>query len=164
LSRRPRRPRCPLPGITIAGEPPDQPDVRELIAALDRQMLALYPPESNHLLDIETLSGPGVGFFVARVVGRAVGCAALVHRDDYGEVKRMYVSPEMRGHGLARQLLGAVEQAAHEAGFDLLRLEVGIAQPDAIGLYRSFGFKKRGPFGDYRDDPLSIFMEMGVGG
>lgn len=53
---------------SIKLEQPDQPDVMELIDALDRYQLALYPPESNHLLDIATLSQPNVLFAVARAV------------------------------------------------------------------------------------------------
>ena len=52
--------------ITIIRETPDQPDVIALIEALDAYAIALYPPESNHLLDVASLSDPGVSFIVAR--------------------------------------------------------------------------------------------------
>ena len=81
--------------LTIRPEPPDQPDVIPLIEALDAQMTALYPPESNHLLDIAALSDPAVTFLVVRDGGEAIGCGALL-RDPrgWGEVKRMYVRPD----------------------------------------------------------------------
>ena len=41
----------------------------------------------------------------------------------------------------------------------LLRLETGVLQPEALGLYRKLGYRERGPFGAYAADPLSVFME-----
>jgi putative acetyltransferase len=49
---------------------------------------------------------------------------------------------------------------ARMSGLSVLRLETGIHQPEAIGLYERLGFERRAPFGDYREDPLSLFMEM----
>lgn len=57
------------------------------------------------------------------------------------------------------KLLEAIEAAARERSITVLRLETGIRQPEAINLYKKFGFVERGPFGDYQLDPLSIFME-----
>jgi putative acetyltransferase len=45
----------------------------------------------------------------------------------------------------------------------LLRLETGVRQPEALGLYRKLGYRERGPFGAYKPDPLSVFMEKRVG-
>jgi len=52
-----------------------------------------------------------------------------------------------------------VEAAAIARGAGLLRLETGTRQPEAIGLYRATGYVEIQPFGSYRADPLSIFME-----
>ena len=52
--------------ITIAPERPDQPDVIRLIEALDAHAIALYPPESNHLLDVAALCDDAVTFLVVR--------------------------------------------------------------------------------------------------
>jgi len=69
-----------------------------LLAALDAYLESLYPPESNHILDVDTLCAPNVRFFVARRRGKAVGCGALrIDSAGYGEVKRMFVHPEARG-------------------------------------------------------------------
>ena len=89
--------------FTIRREPPDQPDVVALIEALDAYANALYPPESNHLLDIAALSAPAVSFLVVRDGGEAVGCGAIL-RDarGWGEVKRMYVRPDQRGRGVGQ--------------------------------------------------------------
>ncbi len=146
--------------MRIAIESPDQPDVLELIAALDAYLRSLYPPESTHLLDLTALKQANVLFVVARDAGhRAVGCGAVVLQTGYGELKRMYVHPRGRGHGVAKAMLQDLEARAAAAGCKLLMLETGPLQPEAIGLYGGRGFRLRGPFGRYHDDPLSVFMQ-----
>ena len=146
--------------LTIRSEPPGQPDVIRLIEASDAYAMALYPPESNHLLDIAALSDPAVTFLVARRQGDAVGCGAILHDPrGWGEVKRMFVRPDQRGQGIGRRVLAELEGIAREAGIALLRLETGIHSTEALALYRRAGFAEREPFGDYKPDPLSVFME-----
>jgi putative acetyltransferase len=148
----------------ISVDTPDQPEVLALLQQSDAQMVSLYPPESNHLLDVHALKRPEVTFLVARVDGRIVGCGAIVQMaDDWAEIKRMFVVPAARGRQLGRRLLEALETAARHRGLQLLRLETGVRQPEAIALYRSAGFKDIGPFGIYQPDPLSIFMEKPLG-
>jgi putative acetyltransferase len=48
---------------------------------------------------------------------------------------------------------------SRESGALTLRLETGIHEDAAIGLYESFGFQRRAPFGEYRDDPFSLLYE-----
>jgi putative acetyltransferase len=74
----------------------------------------------------------------------------------------MYVRPECRGLGAAKQLLQFLERETLKAGRDRLMLETGILQPEALGLYERWGFVRRGPFGDYAEDPLSVFMEKAL--
>jgi putative acetyltransferase len=93
---------------------------------------------------------------------RALGCGAIVLGEDYGELKRMYVHPQGRGQGVAKQLLSLLETRAIERGCTLLKLETGPYQPEALGLYAHCGYERRGPFGDYRDDPLSVFMQKSL--
>jgi putative acetyltransferase len=146
--------------IEIARENPDQPEIAALIAASDAYMAALYPAESNHLLDIASLQRPEVAFVVARDAGRALGCGAVVDSTQgWGEIKRMFVWPEARGLKLGRRLLDTLECIALARGATALRLEMGIRQPEALALYRSAGFVEIGPFGNYLPDPLSLFME-----
>jgi putative acetyltransferase len=149
--------------LTIRQEPPDQPDVIRLIAALDAQMTALYPAESNHLLDVAALSDPAVSFLVVRDDRAAIGCGAIL-RDPrgWGEIKRMYVRPDQRGRGIGRRVLAELEKLARDARWQLLRLETGIHNAEALALYRRAGFIERGAFGGYAADPLSVFMEKRV--
>jgi len=154
-------PECPpLTGLTIGIESPFNSDVERLVEELDAYQMTLYPAESNHLLDLDSLAGSGVRFFVARKDGEVVGCGALrLDEAGYGEVKRMFVLPRARGLKVGRQILRSIEDQAQREGLACLRLETGIHQPEALALYRSAGFIERGPFGDYGPDPLSVFME-----
>lgn len=149
--------------MTIAFESPDQPDVIALIADLDVYQDTLYPPESRHALDIASLKQANVLFAVARdSEGKAIGCGAIVLNPEFGELKRMYVSPRGRGHGIARKLIGMLEARAIDSGCKLLKLETGPYQHEALALYASAGYERRGPFGDYTDDPLSVFMQKHI--
>jgi putative acetyltransferase len=98
---------------------------------------------------------PAARFMVA-VVGRtAVGCGAIQPLDPVTvELKRMYVRPDHRGRGVARRLLSALEAWAVSAGYDRIRLETGILQPEAIGLYESSGYD---PIAGYRTDERNPF-------
>lgn len=148
--------------LVISEETPDQPEVLAFFAASEAYMGALYPAESNHFAPIETLLQPNVRFLVARTSGgRAVGCGAIVKADDgTAEIKRMWVEPDARGMKLGVRLLDALTARARADGLHVLRLETGIHQPEAIGLYRRAGFVEIAPFGDYQPDPLSLFMEL----
>ena len=144
----------------IAIEDPRQPDLLALLADSDAYYAALYPTESNHLLDAAVLAAAEVTFLVALVSQRSAGFGALLrHGVAFGEIKRMYVVPAMRGRKLGRLLLNALEERARGDALPCLRLETGIRQPEATGLYRSAGYCEIPPFGSYQPDPLSIFLE-----
>lgn len=144
----------------IAFERPDQPEVVALIDELDAYQKPLYPPESHHGIAIAALMRPHVLFAVARTgAGEAVGCGAVVLNDGWGELKRMFVRPALRGRGIAQGIIATLEASARERGLPLMRLETGVSQPEALRLYERAGYMRRGPFGDYGPDPLSVFME-----
>jgi putative acetyltransferase len=151
--------------ISIARVDPRQPDVTALIDELDRYMQGLYPAESNHLVDIETLAQPHTHFFAASVGGDVRGCGAIMLQtaaggENYAEVKRIFVSPRARGLGLGRRIIETLVATTRAQGLSLLRLETGTRQPEALSLFAAMGFARRGPFGDYpTDDPQSLFME-----
>jgi putative acetyltransferase len=149
--------------IKVIEVDPNVPQARVLIEELDAYQSRLYPAESNHLDSLEELAGPNVTFIIARLDGQVVGCGAVKEmrgaQGAYGEIKRMYVSPTARGHGLAKTMLAYLEKKMWAKGIPLTRLETGIHQTEAIGLYERLGYRRIGPFGDYQADPLSIFME-----
>jgi putative acetyltransferase len=147
--------------VTIERTDPRLPKARALIDALDALLISLYPMESNHLVAVDRLAEPDTRFFIAERDGKAMGCGAImICGQDYAEVKRVYVAPNGRGLGLARMLLARLEAETRDLGLPALRLETGRYQPEALGLFKSYGFELRGSFGDYpSDDPNSIFME-----
>jgi putative acetyltransferase len=139
---------------------PRQPEVLAMLADSDSYYARLYPADSNHLLDASALAAPEVTFLVARVADRVAGFGSVVQHDaDFGEIKRMYIDPAMRGRQLGRLLLNALEDCARARKLSCLRLETGMKQPEAIALYRSAGYSEIPPFGNYKPDPLSLFME-----
>jgi GNAT superfamily N-acetyltransferase len=147
--------------ITIVEERPDSDAAVQLIAELDAYLTALpYPPESRHAFSIDKLVREGVAFFVVRRAGEPAGCGGLkLFGSDYGEIKRMYVRPVYRGLGLGKAILNRLAEYAQERQVTLLRLETGIYQTEAIGLYEAWGFQRRPPFGNYKDDPMTIYYE-----
>lgn len=148
---------------TIQTETVDVDDVRALIAELDAHLNALYRPEDCHGLSLDQLRHPTVTLLVARVDGEAVGCGAIKRfageHDGYAEIKRMYVRPDRRGQGIAKAILTELERHALDDGFIVLRLETGIHQTEAMGLYERTGFTRSARFGDYEDTEVSVFYE-----
>jgi putative acetyltransferase len=150
--------------ITIVEERPDSADAMQLINELDAHLAGhAYPQESRHAFSIDKLVREGVAFFVTRYEGKPAGCGGLkLFAREYGEIKRMYVRPVCRGLGLGKAMLERLAEYARERQVSVLRLETGIYQTEAIGLYESFGFQRRPPFGEYKDDALSIYYEKTI--
>ena len=147
----------------ITAERPDTPDARALIDELEAELTPLYPRESRHGYPVEKLIREAVSFFVLRHDGKPAGCGGVqVFGTDYAELKRMYVRPSFRGRGLSRLMLNHLADHARSRGVRTLRLETGIHQHAAIGLYEAAGFQKIPPFGGYKDDPLSRFYEKRI--
>ncbi|MEF3273483.1 MAG: GNAT family N-acetyltransferase [Chloroflexus sp.] len=145
--------------ITIHAERPDTVDGLQLIAELEAELAPLYLPESQHGYSVAKMIEQQVAFFVVRVNGEPAGCGGIQLYPDYGELKRMYIRPAFRNMGLAQRLIDHLSTYATSHQCRLLRLETGILQPAAIRCYEKAGFYRIGPFGDYPDDPLSLFYE-----
>ena len=147
------------PEISIEPEDPRQADVRRIIAESGAYLQALYPSESNHVVDVDALAAPDAVVLVARRNGELLGSIAFrVIAPGHAEIKRMFVRAEARGNGVGRRLLEALEDAARQRNVERISLETGIRQPEAIGLYRASGYRDCPPFGTYTPDPLSLFM------
>jgi putative acetyltransferase len=146
--------------LVIAEERPDQGEAVELIRQSDAFSIALYPPEHRYQIDIPALLADNVRFFVARRDGRALGCMALARTGPgKGELKRCFVTEEARGQGVGFALLTAAETAAREEKMRVIQLETGNRNIAALRLYRGCGYHDRGPFGDYPDNGVSVFLE-----
>ena len=131
----------------------------QLVGKLDAYLLDLYPVESNHLDSIDELSKAHVHFLGAFENGQPAGCGAIKLLEDYAEIKRIYVVPTHRGKGVARRILLELESIAYDAAIRRLLLETGVRQPEALLLFEKHGYCRTERYGDYPDDPLSVFME-----
>ena len=150
--------------IVIQKVDPREGPVRQLIEELDAYQNMLYPAESNYQLDLDEMSRPEMRFYAVAVDGVILGCGGFWLHEDYAEVKRVYVHPKSRGLGLGRKIMAHIEAEMLAEGRSLSRLETGISQPEALGLYRALGYQDCPAFGDYpSDDPFSIFMEKRLG-
>ena len=150
--------------VVISREPPDSDDARVLITELDAYLIPLSPKESRHGYPVEKLIKEDVPFFIIRNTGIPVGCGGVkLFGTDYGEIKRMYIRPQFRGLGFGKLMLDHLADFARSRGIAILRLETGIAQREAIGLYERAGFHLIAPFGEYRPDSLSRFYEKRIG-
>ena len=146
--------------VIIARERPDTFDAVRLIAELDAVLESFYPPTSRNGFSVDKLLAEEVAFFLLRLDGEPVCCGGILLVDGaYGEIKRMYVRPPYRGAGLAKSMLAHLTDYACSHGVALLRLETGIHQGEAIGLYEQVGFYRIPPFGPYIDDPLCLCYE-----
>ena len=149
--------------VTIVATPPDSGEAMELLAELDTALHEYpYPPESRHAFSVEKLIRESVAFFVASYHEQLAACGGVKLFADYGEVKRMYVRPAFRGKGLGKAILNQLADYARANGINTLRLETGIYQVEAIGLYDGWGFQRRGPFGQYKSDPNTIYFEKPI--
>ncbi len=138
----------------------DNPVAQALIEELDAHLIPLYPSESHHGYSVEKLLAQGVVLFVARQDAAVAACGGVqLFGAEFGEIKRMYVRPAFRGLGLAKAILAHLESFTASRGVPLLRLETGIHQREAITLYERMDYTQIGPFGPYREDPLSLFYE-----
>lgn len=146
---------------------PGHPDAQALIAQSEALMSALYPAESNHFEPADGLRPPQGAFWGLWLGDELVGCGGVKHHAPpgepaYGEIKRLFVLDSARGRGAAKRLMAQLEAELSGRGVRLARLETGIHQPEALGLYRRLGYVERGPFGGYALDPLSVFFEKAL--
>jgi len=132
-----------MPSLQIRHTTLASPDAASLIAALNAELLAAFPePGETHfsLSNAQVSSGAGA-FLVAYSDDAAVGCGAVRLLDgSTAELKRMYVSPSVRGRGIGRALVEALEREARQLGATKVVLAKGTRLAPAIGLYVSMGY------------------------
>jgi DNA-binding MarR family transcriptional regulator/GNAT superfamily N-acetyltransferase len=137
--------------ITIAACDPRHRYARQCVRAYFDELAARFEdgfdPARSIPADDDDLTPPTGLLLVATLRSEPVGCGALkLHNGDAAEVKRMWVSPSVRGLGLGRRLLAELEAAAGARGAPALRLETNRSLTEAIGLYRAAGFVEVEPF------------------
>jgi GNAT superfamily N-acetyltransferase len=146
--------------------PFDDAVVQALVAEVQAEFVERYGGPDATQLSASMFEPPAGAFLVGRVGERAVAMGGWRLRPDVqalggrvaAEIKRMYVEPGSRGLGLSRVVLAALEGSARSAGCDVIVLETGRAQPEAIALYESSGYTPVDGFGIYKDSPLSVYL------
>ena len=134
---------------------PEHPDARycvgEYFAELALRFEGGFDPALSVGPPLSELRSPAGLFLLATLDGEPVGCAGLkLPPGEPAYVKRMWVAPAARGHGLGRRLLGELERRAAEAGAPAIQLETNRSLNEAIALYRSAGYREVEAFNDER--------------
>jgi putative acetyltransferase len=144
-----------------------RPQVHALLREHLANMHELSPPEQVFALDLSKLRVPEITFWTVWDDDDLMGCGALKELSPtHGEIKSMRTPAAARGRGAGRAVLETIIAAARQRGYTQLSLETGAhpAFEAAHTLYRSKGFAVSGPFGSYRSDPHSVFMELRLEG
>ena len=137
------------------------PEIAALLQAHLDTMALHSPPESIHALDLGALRVPEITFWTAWEDTRLLGCGALKALGPrHGEIKSMHTAQRFRGQGGARRILQRILDEAAARAYTRLSLETGSADAfePARTLYARHGFVFTGPFGNYVEDPFSVFM------
>ncbi|WP_213455225.1 GNAT family N-acetyltransferase [Rhizomonospora bruguierae] len=146
-----------MTALEVRPVPYRDPVAQSLVAAALAELTERYGSEGDATpVEPREFEPPEGDFLVAFLDGAPVGCAAWRSHGDGGtaaELKRMYTAPPVRGRGVARALLAAIEESARRRGRKRLILETGYAQPEAIRLYETSGYEPCENFGYYRDYP-----------
>lgn len=152
--------------IEIREERMDSPAAKALIREELLELDVRYPDDHGVYTPPrpEEFVAPHGTFLVVRIGGRPVGCGGLRRFEGKeAEIKRMYVQPWTRKRGLARKILVALEDAARRLGYQKIRLETGLRQPEAIGLYESAAYLPIPPYGEFARSPLSVCYQKTLG-
>jgi putative acetyltransferase len=140
-------------------------EVYVLIQMSREYQAGLYPPDSIHQEDPQALLAQNIYFIGAYLDNDLLGIGGVKRVDatpQYGEIKNLFVDPKHRGRGASRVIMGALEQHLVDNKIMLCCLETGPNQPESVGLYKSLGYQECAAYGDYKPDPLSLFMQKAL--
>ena len=142
-----------------------RPEIAALLKEHLASMFVHTPRESVHALPIEGLRSPDITFWSVWENGELLGCGALKELNpQHGEIKSMRTASAHLRKGVARAVVRQIIAEAKRRGYGRLSLETGAmaAFEPARRLYAGCGFTYCEPFGDYLNDPNSVFMTMAV--
>jgi GNAT superfamily N-acetyltransferase len=143
--------------LELHPEPFDSEVSRGLVRDLLADMAARYEGEDG--AGAHPRAEDFLVWLVARASGDVLGCGGICHfAEGEAELKRMYVVPSARGRGVGRLVLGELERGATALGYGRIRLETGVHQPEAIGLYTSAGYETIACWGPYANDARSVCL------
>ncbi|SHM63784.1 GNAT family N-acetyltransferase [Flavobacterium saccharophilum] len=119
----------------------ENPDFMDLIKIFDTFLWERYPELKNDYWENNLIEfNPNV--FVIYLNDKAVACGCFKrYNSTTVELKRMFVSPEARGLGLAQKIIKELEEEARTQGFETIVLETLYKQIEAINLYQKVGFE-----------------------
>jgi GNAT superfamily N-acetyltransferase len=145
--------------VEFALEDPNSKLSKQLLHNYYDELVSILPDDFdvNRMVPspAEELKAPNGALLVAWIDGRPVGCGAVRKLDDAtGEVKRMWISPEVRGQGVGKRLLIALEGVASDLGCRRARLDTSSFLAEALALYRSCGYEE---IAAYNDNPYATF-------
>jgi GNAT superfamily N-acetyltransferase len=169
----PPAPPAPSSGeLVVAPVEFTDPRVQRLVEEVQAHYVLVYGGPDDSPVDPAEFRPPRGIFAIGTQDGTALAMGGWRRRPDLAgafdgaqvaEVKRMYVAPAGRRKGHARRLLAFLEDSARRAGVDVLVLETGTMQPEAIALYEASGYQATVRFGHYADSELSRYFGKRLG-
>jgi GNAT superfamily N-acetyltransferase len=144
--------------VEIRAEPFESEVAQDMVRGFEQSIRERYEgwdPGIGPTATAADFAPPAGNFLLAYVDGEPVGCAGLKRlAPDTVEIKRVYVRPDVRGRGVSRALLAALEEAARDAGYTVIRLDTGNNQPEALTLFETSGYEA---IPDYNDNPWASY-------
>lgn len=140
----------------------DNTDFQNLVALLDEDLRIrdgdehVFYAQFNKIVNIRNV-------IVCYVDNKPIGCGAFREYDPKKvEIKRMFVLPGYRGHGIGLTILKELELWALELNYPECILETGKKQPEAISLYQKSGYTIINNYGQYKDVENSVCMAKAI--
>lgn len=148
--------------IEVREANPNAQDALALLMAGHKAMQSEFPDKKQHEFSIEALTSDRVKVILAYLDGVPAGCCAIFLETGYAELKKLFVVPKARGHGIAEMLIQHSEDLARAHRYGKLMLESGVGLHAAHRLYCRLGYKQRGVFGTHKALGDSMFFERSI--
>lgn len=144
--------------LTLTRTTSDNPDFQSLVVLLDKDLKEKDGDDHAFYAQFNKVDSINE-VVVAYKDGNAAGCGAIkLYTETIAEVKRMFVHPDFRRQGIAKQILAALEAWAKELNYSATILETGMKQADAIELYKNSGYNVIPNYGQYTGVENSVCM------
>ena len=145
--------RPPPASVRIDEEPPTSRDAQyclsEYYRELSHRFASGFDPAQSLSPSLDEFLPPDGSFLVMRLDDEPVGCGGFKRNSpDAAYLKRMWVASSVRGLGLGRRLLEALEEQARSRGYGKVQLETNESLEEAQQLYRKCGYREVAPFND----------------
>ena len=143
--------------LELRDVPYDSPVAQQLIEAVQQEYVVRYGSPDTTPVDPSEFAPPAGRFVIGYLDAQAVAMGGVRRiASDTVEIKRMYVSPAVRGRGFSRVVLAHLESLARDLGATRVLLETGQAQPEAMRLYETSGYERVEGFAHYKCEPDAV--------